>query len=122
MMRAPWVALLIVAACQSPGERVAEEKYADRVIEILTAFENDYAPALRDCERGPLDCAVAAHDVAVAVRRARSDLAALTAPEKLRDANQRLMDGLDHLAGACETVADTCWDRSNLLEAYTRAS
>ncbi len=119
-MRLPWLIGLVLVACAS-GDRSLEQRYARGVGEVLLEFEQVQARTAAACNRGPLECAVDAHDAVGAVRRSRALLADLTPPAKLGGAHQRLLAGFDHLAQAYDTVGDTYWDRSDLYGSYARA-
>ena len=117
-----WIAISALAlACDSRSDRDAENIYAKRVTQILMELQASCRDTDAECNKGPLACAVAAHQGAAAARRAKSELTALTPPRKLLGANRKLIDGLDHFAQAYDAIADTFWDRSGAYDAYMRS-
>ncbi len=114
--------LALALSCTSPAERAQEQAYANAVVGVMTAFQTEVERTQAECNRGMMACAVAAQDGAVAARRARSELSALTPPPKLAGANQKLMDAFEHIAASYDEIAGTYWDRAGAYEAYVRAT
>lgn len=100
-------ALALALACTSSAERAQEQAYADAVVGLMTAFQTEAERTQMECNRGMMACAVVAQDGAIAARRARAELSALTPPPKLAPANQKLMEAFEHIAASYDEIAGT---------------